>query len=260
MKKISIYAILLTGLVLALLLFVVLIINYKFENLKIKHFYLGEYKVWAHRAYDNYEKENSINSINKAITKGAKGIELDLWYDNEIKDFVVSSNYPYKLENGKLLKFNELLNKIPNNIYFWLDFKNLSYMSRYDAEISGKHLLKILTNHNIKDKCIVESKNPINLSIFSGLGIFTCIEIEPKNYSNWFKYNLMLCKWKLSFIFGNISGISLYFKQYGEKILKDLPNVPIYLWTVNDREEITKFINDNSVKVILTDSDYYNMK
>lgn len=242
---------------------IILIINYKFENLKIKQFYLGEYKVWAHRGYHIDEQENSINSFNKAINKGAKGIELDLWYDNNIKDFVVSHDYPYKLINGKLLTFNELLNNIPNNVFIWLDFKNLSSMSRSDAEISGRHLREILINHNIKDKCIVESQNPINLSIFSNLGMFTCYGIyiiEATNYSNWFKYNKNLLKLKLSFIFGNISAVSLPFKQYNKNISKDLPNIPIYLYTVNDEEEIIKYINDNSVRVILSNNNYYNMK
>jgi len=78
--------------------------------------YDDPHKVWSNRGLvlETNEilrdgKHNSIESVTLAFDRGAKGVEVDVFYDSELALFIASHDRPYHLQNGKLLSLRELL-------------------------------------------------------------------------------------------------------------------------------------------------------
>ena len=46
-------------------------------------------KIWSHRGLSICLEENSLESINAAFLSGFKGVEIDIWYNNEEDCFEV---------------------------------------------------------------------------------------------------------------------------------------------------------------------------
>ena len=51
-------------------------------------------KVWGHRGFAAAGGENSLRSVQTAFNRGAKGVEIDILFDRELNDFVVSHDRP----------------------------------------------------------------------------------------------------------------------------------------------------------------------
>lgn len=236
-------------------------IDFKFSRLKPKTMYSGCFKVWAHRGFFKENMENSIEAFNKAFDLGAVGTELDIFYDLEIKDYVVSHDYPYHLQNGRILKLEEVFKSVGERGYFWLDFKNLNSLSSQNAKSALSKLLDLLEKHTLTKKVFVESTDPNNLSVFSKAGLHTSYWIAPIENRNFFSFWFNIYKYKLDCLYGNFSGLSMHFGnfigKYGKKVEKIFSPVPIYVFTINDKDQLMEFIFKENVKIILSDENYY---
>ena len=96
---------------------IILIIFYIIFNNLIKNPIKNKF-ILAHRGYsENKNEENSIKSVKEAIKKKFKGVELDIFYDNSIKDFVVTHD---KYDDPLLFPILEdiLELNIPKILYF----------------------------------------------------------------------------------------------------------------------------------------------
>ena len=104
---------------------------YTQNKLKEKDFtqaYNSCHKVWSARGiYGDGIEQNSLESLDKAFNSGALGVEIDLHYDVEMKQFIISHDHPYidkngKLvyvqKNGKLLTLKEVFKKFGQKYYF----------------------------------------------------------------------------------------------------------------------------------------------
>lgn len=234
----------------------IVIVDYKFNRLNHDIFYSGCFKVWAHRGFFKEGlQQNSIESFLRAFELGAAGTELDIFYDLNTNEYVVSHDYPYHLINGQILKLEDVFKKVGKCGYFWLDFKNLAILSKQDTQKAVFTLHNLLKKYNLTDKIIVESTNPINLKIVSKLNIYTSYWIMPEIYSydNFFYFQFDIFRYKLFYLYGNFSALSMDYNLFNKKLEGIFANIPIHLFTINDSKKLMNYFVKKNVKIILSD-------
>lgn len=239
-----------------LILLSIFIIDHQFNHSSSAVLDSGCFKVWAHRGYFNGYTQNSIASFTKAFDLGAKGTELDIFYDLITDDYIVSHDYPYNLKNGRILRLEEVFRTVGERGYFWLDFKNLRFLSRDNTEKAVARLHRLLAQFRLNEKVIVESSDPGNLSIVSKSGLYTSYWITPKE-KHPVAFWGQVYKYKIAYILGRFSAISMSYKLYGEKTGRVFSRVPVLLFTVNDKEILTALIKEENVRIVLTDKNHY---
>ena len=236
---------------------VFLFINYKFFSHSVANsFYNGNHKVWAHRGYYKKFPENSIESFSEAFNRGARGVELDIFFDEGLQDFIVSHHIPYKLHENKLLTLEKVFSSVGNRGYFWVDFKRLD--SVHNIDIVVDKMEKLLRKFDLFEKVIIESPEGFLLRKFSQKGMHTSywIQLPSIRVLLWIKdfgYRAMIA-------FSNFSAVSMDYRDYANYIKRNYSHLPIHLFTVNNKEEVVDLINNCEVKVVLSDEDYYYLK
>jgi len=81
-------------------------------------------KLFAHRGFvTSAHPENSIASLNEAFAQGFKAIEFDLWF--AARRLVLKHDQPLETEAEILPDLGEYL-VYKNEMFYWLDFKNLT--------------------------------------------------------------------------------------------------------------------------------------
>lgn len=227
------------------------------KTLSSSFFYEECKKVWAHRGYFKNYNENSLGSYKAALELGAKGVELDVFYDTVLDNYVVSHDIPYNKKKGKLLMLEEVFDVIGDTFY-WLDFKNLEELNGSDRKNSILKMIEIVDKFRVKEQIIIESKNVNNLFQFSKVGFHTSYWVSLKENSHSFKAFKHLYTLKIKYILGYFSSISMSYKNYTEAKLKLLPELPVLLFTVNDESMIDEYLKVNQVKIILSDENFYD--
>jgi len=217
-------------------------------------------KVWGHRGYFKSHEQNSLNSYRAAFDLGAEGTELDIFYDIEMNDFVVSHDFPYKLKDGKLLMLDEVFNVFGNTYYYWLDFKNLKKMSEKDVRSSVLKMSLLMDKYNIKNKIIIESTSVNKLFQLSKAGFHTSHWISFNENIGGLEYWKRSYKLKIKYLLGYFSAISMDYRIYTLKLKKSFSGLPILLFTINDEPTVMEYVMDDSVKVILSDESLYVRK
>lgn len=256
-NKLSYLKLRLLIILIVLIFFIVMSINYKFYKHRVdKIFYDGNYKVWAHRGYHKNLQTNSIESFSEAFDRGARGVELDVFYDKDLKDFIVSHDYPYELHNDKLLTLEHVFSLLGNRGYFWVDFKQLDAVQ--DIDIVVDKIANLLRRFNLTDRVIIESPYGLRLRKFSEKGLHTSYWINPS--SSRLTFVIQDYGYRALIAFSNFSAISMNYKKYNKYMKRNYSHLPIHLFTVNDRAELDRLVNICTVKVVLSDEDYYSLK
>lgn len=230
------------------------------KSLLSPFFYNNCEKIWGHRGYFKNHDQNSLKAINEAIELGAKGVEIDIYYDTEMNNYVVSHDLPYNMKENRLLLLDNVFSNFGNTNYYWLDFKNLNSISKDNIHNAILKLTTLANQYETKDKIIIESTNAKNLLEFSKERFNTSYWISfDKNTGslNRWKYLYML---KIKYILGYFSAISMDYRNYTSTFKQALPTLPVLLFTVNEKDTVEKLIIDDSVKIILSDENYYHSK
>ncbi|MFT6333129.1 MAG: glycerophosphoryl diester phosphodiesterase, partial [Lentimonas sp.] len=96
-------------------------------------------KIFSHRGLsDSKTRENSLDAFKKAFEKGIRALEVDIWcLENEL---FLTHDHTYKPEN--LNKLEELFSEFGNDVFYWLDFKNLSPKNTLDVMKKVKKITK----------------------------------------------------------------------------------------------------------------------
>lgn len=239
----------------------IVIVDYNFHRLKPKIFYSDCFKVWAHRGFFKEGlQQNSIESFIKAFNLGAKGTELDIFYDLKTNIYIVSHDYPYNKINGRILKLEEVFRKVGHRGHFWLDFKNLAYLSKKDAKKAVSRLYDMLGEYNLREKIIVESINPINLAIVSKSNLYTSYWITPRTDVSESLFWFDVYRYKVMCLYGDFSAISMNYNRFNVKIDEIFSNIPIHLFTLNDNKILMKLLNKKNINIILTDEKNYYLE
>ena len=226
--------------ILFLVIFVYMLGKYVDFRLVKKDFsdvYDNCHKVWTARGiYGDGIDENSIESIGHAFEEGALGVEVDVFYDVALNDFIVSHNFPYQLKNGRILPLSELFDALGDDHYFWLDFKKLRRLSKQQALKAIQRLLQISQKNNLHQRIYVEGETPINLAYFRTAGFHTIFDTHPAP-SGGILASTMITLYKIFYFFGDHSVMGmeygdLKYPVYGAATRKQLGRIPIFLYHV----------------------------
>ena len=250
--------------------FTVAYVDKQLQENRDLNMYNSCHKVWASRGlYSDWYDKNSIKSMQSAFLNGARGVEVDFYYDSEMDRFIVSHDRPfessdgtlvYTKKNGKLLTMEKLLETVGEGHYFWLDYKNLDRMSAKEIPYAIERLLSITQKGTIRKRLYIEGSNPLRLSIYTDAGFKTILGIHPLSESNPFS-SIVINAFKIAYYFTNISGIALPYGSkddpvYGEETAKSLGTIPVFLFHVpDDKELLHKLVRKSSVRVMLVGRD-----
>lgn len=237
-----------------------LVLTHGYQQISDKPFYREPFKVWAHRGYlgeTGQISENSIAAFELAGSRGAKGIELDIFYDDALNAFVVSHDKPYHLHNGRVLRLSEVFDRFGTQFHYWLDFKNLKHLPHAQIERAVTTMIALLEKNGIKQRVLIESQNPEALAPFANAGIRTSfwIGLDPESSAPSYWYNLFKIRYYLQRY--AIPAISMDHNQYDTRLYDLLPIQELYLFTVNDDARLEELAKDPKVRIILSDKDYF---
>jgi hypothetical protein len=252
-KKLLISLMLITGIFWAIFEFV----DYQLKTQIDPNTYAECHKIWSARGlYSSKSQQNSVESISAAFAAGAKGAEVDMFYDVERQRYVVSHDRPYKLKNGEILIFEDMLNNLETIGYIWIDFKKLRKLNKANLKNAVVRLQLLADKFGIKDRLYIEGSDPINLYQFSKAGFKTIFDIHPlpaRHSLSKFMVNL----YKTAFWIGGFSVISIQHTddgilKYGETMHRWFSHIPLFLYHVPDNEkEINRLLALPNVRVFL---------
>ncbi len=215
------------------------------------------HKVWTARGiYGEGVDENSIESIGHAFREGARGVEVDVFYDVGLNDFIVSHNFPYQLKNGRILHLSELFDALGDDHYFWLDFKKLRRLSKPQALRAVQRLKQISSKNNLHQRVYVEGETPINLAHFRKAGFHTIFDTHPAS-SGGMLAAAMISLYKIFYYFGDHSVMGMEYGDidrpvYGEATRKRLGSLPVFLYHVPvDESLVDELLKMDAVKAFI---------
>lgn len=215
-------------------------------------------KVWAHRGYAATGGENSLQSIAEAYRRGAVGVEIDVLYDRELDDFVVSHDRPYTLFDGQPLLLESVLSLHSRSGFFWLDAKNLRSLSPLTAHRAIRRLATLIRRYQLTERAFVESSHPVYLSWLVDRGIHTSYAISPGDRRrNPPLYELHVAIMKLTYVSVGADAISMNAARYTPGTSTTFDRTPILLSTINDAILLRHLSAIPKMKVILSDEDHY---
>jgi len=237
-------------------------VDYQLAKRTNASLYQDCYKIWATRGLVTEgdrsltSSGNSTKTIQLAFNHGAKGSEIDLFYDVKMDRYILSHNFPYRLKEGKLLSLQELISKIGNDYYLWLDLKKLGRLSKLEAQAAAARLSKITEGKSIRNKIYIEGEDPINLAAFRDAHFHTIFDTQPLKGSYWLS-DFVITLYKMIFYFNDFSVMAMnsgsiddpIFDQDAQSILS---KAPLFLYHVpNNIALLQKYSAINNVKVIL---------
>jgi len=249
---------------------VVFYVSYKIEHRNNKDIYNSCYKIWISRGlYSTHDEQNSLKSLKKAFNAGAKGVEIDFYYDIQTDRFILSHNKPFKkpdgtlvytLKDGKVLTLEEVFSKFAKGHWFWLDFKNLDRLDDIQTLNAIKHLQKISKIENLKSRIYIEGSTPWHLRFYKDAGFYTIMAFHPLP-TNDFLCALSSNFFKILYYFYDLGGIALPYGtkdrvKYKKSAQEALKNIPTFIFHVpNDDLVLQELLDNKDVRVILVGRD-----
>lgn len=229
--------------------------------------YVGVYddpfKVWSNRglvletnAILRGGKHNSIESVALAFDRGAKGVEVDVFYDTQLATFVVSHDRPYHLQDGRLLSLRELLAAVGERGAFWLDWKKLGHLDTEAIEAARAELQELTAPGGLKERFYIEGEDPLNLGVFRRAHFKTIFDIRPQADSSPFTTPLVDL-YKALYYFGGhtVMGMDTGSAEapiYGPETRRLLRDVPVFLYHApDDAVFLGDLLAHRNVRVVL---------
>ena len=192
-------------------------------------------ELWLHRG-QSYSK--NLEEIFFKINKDRwKGVELDVYFSENYRQFFITHNHPL---TNDLPTLDDIL--YAKNKKLWLDLKNLSDIKFSDLKVLKEKLKYI----GIKNQVFIESQNLLKLKFLQDKN-FNIIFNFPIIFEN--KIYLFLIKY-LTNIFG-FEYISISINSF-LKIKSYFKPHQFFLFTVNSNKKICELISKKTVNVILT--------
>lgn len=223
----------------------------KFKKHKSDSF-LKEYplnqKMWPHRGYSVINQNYRLEDISLAAQKGFFGIELDLFFSIEKRDFLVTHELPVK----DTLWLSDLLNTNKNRFFYWFDLKNLS---RDNVDSAFEALQTINKNYRLNNQFFIESKEAKELAILKNKGINTCLWIKTPNKNKLFSYYYWRYKNKWDIVYYDFSTVSFPADLLDKQEYQDYNHLNICTWTnKSDSNQLDDILlNHQQIKVLLFD-------
>lgn len=226
-------------------------------------------KVWATRGLvtdheNRLNNANSIESVTLALQSGAIGVEIDVYFDLDIGDYVVSHDRPYNLKDGHILTLKELFQSVKYRGYYWLDFKKMTRLNETQMRQAVERLQDITIDTGLSSRVYVESEHPKNVAFFHRGGFHSILDTQPLPDS-YIGTELIHNVYKIIFYFGNFSVMGIGYGELDDPVFNStsyrvLKDVPIFVYHVpNDEVLILNLAAQKNVRVILNSDETVNM-
>lgn len=211
-------------------------------------------EVWSHRGIHHSVPENSIQSLQLAKNQGFKGVEIDVYYDEEM-GLVVSHDIPYKLVDGQIVTLKEIVDTFHSDFSFWIDFKNLN--NKNVKNVISDFSLLFETYPDLQQKMYVESAKGKLLRKLAKHNIQSILWVQYSKQQP--KQFLKLTYFKALIGHSKFSGITTHYRYIDKRFSKAFRNFDWYVFTVNDLSIINQLKGDKNTKVILTDLEMHEL-
>jgi hypothetical protein len=229
--------------------------------------YDDPHKVWATRGLvtdgsdgSPIRVRNSIESISYAFNRGAKGTEVDVFYDPEMGVFVVSHSRRYEKPNGVLLTLDSLFDAVGGDGYFWLDWKKLRHLNGDQLKAALIRLQQITERADLRGRVYVEGETPLGLLAIKQVGFQTIYDCRPTFDSN-IMGPVVTNLFKAIYYFGGFTVMGLNSGTgaepiYGPNTRCGLRNIPVFLYHLpDDVAFIEELVSSKDVRVIIIRQD-----
>lgn len=223
----------------------------------------GKHRVWSTRGLvlegagiSNGGNQNSIAAVTLAFERGATGVEVDVFYDAEMGDFVVSHDRPYNLKGGKPLMLSELWAATGALGCFWLDWKKLRHLDDSQLDDALARLREYADNYGIRERVFIEGEDPFHLSACRRAGFATIYDTHPLP-EHFPLASVVLDFYRAIYYFGGFTVLSLETGElnepvYGPAAQRLLGQVPLFLYHApNDDDLLARLLGSSAAKVIL---------
>lgn len=227
-------------------------------------------QIWAHRGLTTKAEENSLEAFQAAINQGARGIELDVFFNSEKDQFIVShdpvtdsssiESTSEDTTNSKRLVLETVFQSFGNQTYYWLDFKNLYQLSIKERQQALDKLEALSINHVHKSQIIVESIGVHTLQSFTQANFITSYWVTLTSDFDSLTYAIHAFKIKIKYLLGQFSAISTDIDNFSTQFQMHFPTIPTLLFTLNQESQILTLADKSNVKVILTDEPLYELQ
>jgi len=215
---------------------------------------VSEPQVWAHRGYHERAPENSLDALRAAFSGGAPGVELDLHYLPESSTFLVAHDAPQGASDGDALRLREVFDALGPAGYFWLDLKNLT---PENVETVVPRLVEVVTEAGVADLVFVEVSGLGVARAMTGAGLRTIYSVVNP-------YRLgLLARWRTWLYYSvvaattDIEGWSVEATLVDRPFLARFGRRPLFVYTVNEREEVERWLDTEPIAVVLSDRPHW---
>ena len=226
--------------------------------------YADCHKVWATRGLVDARLStvasagNSPATINNAFAHGAPGVEVDVYYDPALADFVVSHDFPYEQKGGALLTLERLLAQTDPAKHYWLDFKRHGQLSRAQTEAAAARLGAIADRAGVaRPRVWVEGTEPFNLMPFARARFSIIFDVHPPADDAWLT-PLATQLHKAVFLAGGFTVMGMNYGTieapiYGPVARQLLGAIPVFLYHVpTDRGLLAELVRIPAVRVAMS--------
>ena len=222
--------------------------NYKFSQLKYRFNQQNDMEIWAHRGITSDSiAENSIAAFSNASDLGFKGLEIDVFYSDRIDMFIVSHD---AIKEGTYFTLEKALEELKDrNLGYWLDFKNSVFLGGKDA-ITEKSIrrLKLLQDKYNLTRLYVETKSIVFANDLhqNGVKSIYCITSETDNFFDMFQEMSLLNIYEFD-------ALTFDYTKISKKLASKMTGIPIFTYTINDKNDFLKISQYKNVQVVLSD-------
>lgn len=203
--------------------------------------------------------QNSITSVALALSRGARGNEVDVYFDRDWGEFIVSHDIPYNLKKGAILTLENLFQATGKQGYIWLDFKKLRHLNNAELAQSVDELARISASGDLKRRIYVEGEAPFSLAAYRAAGFNTIFDTHPLPESTPLA-SAIIAVYKLVYYIGDYSVMAMNYGEiddpiYGPRTRRQLGNIPVFIYHVDDHAETLQALsNMPAVRVILVEN------
>lgn len=218
-------------------------IQVKFSNLALSG-YKTENKLWIHRG--GYP-ENTKAGITQSLNQGYTGVEVDIYYDSNHNQFLVTNDDPSLNRSSTTLTLEEFLKYFSNsNHHWWFSLKNLS-----DANFKQvlSKLTSLVESYSLSGRYFIESDQYFPLRDLAKESIPSVYLMNPHSQSSLFFIRKIENKVKI--LLADFIGVSLDQGSYDDDASAYLSHLSKFMFVVSG-EAKDQYLKDPTVQVILT--------
>jgi hypothetical protein len=202
--------------------------------------------VWAHRGLHIDHPQNTLEAFSAAMKSGFEGVELDVFFNEDLNQFIVSHDVPLSNHLDTFLTLEEVFASFEDSLYYWLDLKNLN-TKNYPAV--KENLERLSSKYPIKENLYIESANAIPLGKLAKAGFNTLywVQYSREQPKRFLKLKLI----KINFILFPYSGVSCQHDYCTNDFIKLFNTKNLFIFTINSQEEYVRL--KPYMKVFLSD-------